>query len=63
MSRSEEELNELYDWIEKGIQRGWASDVVCVTHNGLPGTPEEEKDWDEGYDPCVPGIRIWLEEE
>ena len=51
--------NDFEAWILHGIERKWISDVVCATHNGLPATDEEEKEWDEGYDPCVPGVRVW----
>ena len=53
------ERDAFYDWVRIGIDRNWVSDIVCVTHHGLPNTDEEEKEWDEGHDPCVPGIRVW----
>lgn len=56
---TDEEHDEFEKWILQGIERKWISDVVCATHEGLPNTEEEEKEWEEGYDPCVPGIRVW----
>ena len=56
----EAEEQEFLDWAAMGIDRGWISDITCVTHHGLPNTKEEEKEWEEGYDPCVPGIRVWV---
>jgi len=51
------------EWIKYGITKGYCTDVTCVTHNGLPNTKEEEQAWDDGWDPCVPGLRLWLEDE
>jgi hypothetical protein len=40
-------------WIENGISRGWISKPFCYTHDGDPYiTEEEEKEWEEGGDPC-----------
>jgi len=47
-------------WLEEGVERGWISSPVCSTHDGLPGTAEEDMDWEEGLDPCVPAVRIWV---
>jgi hypothetical protein len=55
------EEEKFIDWFMVGLNAGWISDVVCATHNGLPLTEEEESEWDEGFDPCVPGVRIWVE--
>jgi hypothetical protein len=46
-------------WLDTGVAAGWISDVVCVTHQGLPSTDEEDKEWDDGFDPCVFGMRLW----
>ena len=56
---TDEEHDEFEKWILLGIERKWISDVVCATHEGLPNTEEEEAEWEEGYDPCIPGIRVW----
>jgi len=41
-------------WIENGINRGWISKPFCYTHEGDPYmTEEEEKEWEEGGDPCL----------
>jgi len=46
------------DWLELGIQNGYCSEPVCNTHDGLPSTEEEDQEWEEGYDPCVPAVRL-----
>jgi len=48
------------EWIQYGIDKGYCSDATCVTHEGLPNTKEEEQAWEDGWDPCVPGIRLWI---
>jgi hypothetical protein len=47
------------EWYQLGVQNKWCSEVACSTHDGIPMTPEEEAEWDEGYDPCVPVLRLW----
>lgn len=46
-------------WLQAGVERGWCSKSVCATHDGLPNTPDEELEWEEGHDPCVPAVRLW----
>lgn len=54
-------LNDFYEWLEWGINQKWVSDVVCDTHEGLPQTEEEGAEWEEGNDPCIHGIRVWVD--
>lgn len=51
------------EWIQYGIDHKYCSEPVCSTHEGLPVTKDEGLEWDKGYDPCVPGVRLWLEGE
>lgn len=55
----EQDYAEAQAWLKQGIARGWCSESVCATHDGLPNTPEEEQEWEEGGDPCIPGVRLW----
>jgi hypothetical protein len=59
---SEREFNEeeFKKWLQIGIDNGWCSDVVCSTHNGIPETEAEGELWEQGYDPCIWGIRAWI---
>lgn len=55
-------LSEMFDpftWIELGKGLEWCSDLVCSTHEGVPYTEEEEKEWQEGIDPCAFILRMW----
>ena len=56
---------EHHEWIIYGMERGWIGPRVCAIHDGLPMTEEEESEFDEGYDPCIPVYRIYdsLEEK
>ena len=47
------------EWLTAGIKYGYCSEPVCNTHDGLPSTPEEEEEWEQGLDPCVPAVRLW----
>lgn len=44
-----------------GKAKGFCSEVVCATHDGLPSTKEEDEEWEQGFDPCIPVVRL-LEE-
>jgi hypothetical protein len=46
-------------WLEMGISYGFCSEPVCDTHDGVPLTPEERNEFEEGYDPCIPSVRLW----
>lgn len=50
---------EFYDWLKIGRDKGWCSDIVCDTHEGLPMTDEEMDGWEFGHDDCIPAVRIW----
>lgn len=41
-----------------GVERGWCTAPVCGMHDGLPFTPDEEAEWEDGADPCVPMVRL-----
>lgn len=47
------------EWLALGVSRGWISEVCCETHDGLPWTDEEMEDWENGWDPCMPAVRVW----
>lgn len=48
-------------WLQKGIEAGWVSDIVCDTHDGLPQTEEEGIMWEAGEDPCIHGVRVYVD--
>ena len=49
------------EWMEIGQKAGWISSGVCIMHDGLPMTEEEDREFEEGGDPCTPGFRVWIE--
>ena len=48
-----------FEWRDLGIFNGWISEPFCDTHDAGYLTEEEEKEWEEGGDPCMPVFRIW----
>jgi hypothetical protein len=46
-------------WVELGVELGYCSEPVCATHDGVPGTPEEDERWEAGGDPCQAIVRLW----
>lgn len=52
-------LDEFEIWLNNGIDRGWVTEPFCNTHDGDPYmSEEEEKEWEEGGDPCQVVIKI-----
>lgn len=49
----------VWEWMEFGIQKGWVTEPFCNTHDGDPYmTEEEEEEWEQGGDPCMPVFKI-----
>jgi hypothetical protein len=51
------------EWLSRGMENGWVTSPFCGTHDGPPMTQIEADEWDAGYDPCAPMLRIILEGE
>lgn len=53
-------MNDFYEWVQHGINKGWISPEYCATHDtGYDYLNEEEKiEYEEGGDPCEPVFRI-----
>lgn len=51
------------EWLVMGINNKWCSPPVCGMHDGPPITPEEEDDFDMGFDPCYTVVRIFSTDE
>lgn len=50
-----------YEWLNRGIDAGWIAPPTCWTHDSPEITKQEEAEMDEGFDPCIPIIRLWRE--
>ena len=46
-------------WLAEGLRRGWCSEPVCATHQGVPSTEAEAVRWEAGEDPCEHVLRLW----
>jgi hypothetical protein len=50
---------ELQEWVQIGLDNGWVSPSFCMTHDGDQYmNEEEEKEWEEGGDPCCHVFKI-----
>lgn len=47
------------EWLVIGREHGYCSMPACNTHDGVPQTPAELAEWDDGGDPCVHVIRLY----
>jgi len=45
-------------WMKFGYEKGWISDVFCDTHEGPPMDDEEQKEWEDGGDPCSFHVKV-----
>lgn len=51
------------EWLSRGVAEGWISDPTCITHGGVPMTDDEVDAVErQGWDPCLPGVRLWGED-
>lgn len=47
------------EWLAYGMERNWCGPPVCVTHDGMPTTEDEDNAWEEGIDPCMHMVRMY----
>jgi hypothetical protein len=46
-------------WLQEGISNGYITEPFCHTHDGDPYmTPEDEKEWEDGGDPCCHVVKL-----
>jgi len=45
-------------WLQFGVSKGWTGVPVCYTHDGLPTSEEEDREFEEG-DPCIHIVRMY----
>lgn len=53
----------IVEWLRLGFREGWCSRPVCNTHDGVPMTPAEEAECEQGFDPCVHVVRLYEEQD
>lgn len=58
---SEEPLTveEFHSFLARAEAAGFTSRSFCYTHDAPPLNEEEDADFGEGFDPCIPVVRIW----
>lgn len=49
-------------WLKMGLENKWVGPPVCSTHDGLPSTEDEDNAWDEGDDPCIHILRLYVDD-
>lgn len=52
------DIDEYSDWLHKGIERGWCSQVTRSTHETVYTDEELEEYWEDGEDVCVFVVRL-----
>lgn len=60
MSREHKMTRE--EWLEYGLENKFCGPSICETHDGVPMTEDEEKEFFDGGDPCIPMIRLYADE-
>lgn len=45
-------------WLNFGIDQHYISEPACNSHEGVPLYPEEEQEFEDGGDPCIPVVRL-----
>lgn len=49
------------EWLQIGLEHNWISEGVCGMHDMLPMTDFERTLFDDGDDPCIPVLRVWID--
>jgi hypothetical protein len=50
------------EWLKIGMDKGWCGPSVCVTHDGVPMTEQEEESlYDD--EPCIHAIRLYEDDD
>ena len=49
-------------WLKMGLENKWVGPPVCSTHDGLPSTEDEDMAWDDGDDPCIHILRLYVDD-
>jgi hypothetical protein len=50
---------DFFEWRDIGLANKWISEPFCDTHDTGYMTEEEQKEWENGNDPCMMVFRIW----
>jgi hypothetical protein len=50
---------DFFEWRDLGLANKWISEPFCDTHDTGYMTDEEQKEWEDGNDPCMMVFRIW----
>ena len=48
------------EWLLLGIDSGFCSQPACITHDSVEMTKEEQDEFEDGYDPCIHAVRLWV---
>jgi hypothetical protein len=51
------------EWLRCGIDNGFVGPPVCGTHDGMPTSTSEDDAFDDGHDPCLHILRLYLDAE
>lgn len=50
------------EWLQEGIELGFVGPAICYTHDGLPLSEQEDKEFEES-DPCIHILRLYEDQE
>jgi len=53
---------EFGEWLRLGMDNGFIGPPVCVTHDGLPSSADEDQECEIG-DPCLHALRLYTDDE
>ena len=51
------------EWLKLGVDEGYCTPQMCLTHAGWPMTEKEEFYWEKGDDPCCHIVRLGTEKD
>ena len=60
MSEPKPSSDEVLAWVAEGVEKGYCAEGFCWTHDHPALTETETQFFDDGDDPCVPAVRVFV---
>jgi hypothetical protein len=54
---------EFDEWLQEGLTNGFCGPAICYPHDGLPLTEEEDREFEQGGDPCIHILRLYEDKD
>lgn len=56
------DTQDFWEWLDYGKNKGWISEISCVVHDFVDLTDEEQEEYENFYEVCIPVVRLYAQE-